>query len=251
MAQRLFSVLVVCVSALVSTTGLSHAQNREVLLNQVDPYAAMLALAIVPRANELPSWVRSDSLNGVSVEMSQPPRVTGSASRRSAGPSMKSQFAVQPNAPSSAQRNLRLGAMSGASVDISRTEDTLADLPACEARLNRQALCKITDLGKEIILAASNHARGRSTSLASLIAARGLVADDRSTKRVVVTVDDKDVLQHVDFVGLVRSRTEKLEAPDASSAFVVRLGRAGNFSIIERQQDGAVDPSKIKFVGEE
>ena len=249
MAQRL--LFVVCISAVVGVPGLSQAQTREILLNQVDPQGAMLALAIVPRASELPSWIRPDNLNNVSVEAKQPSGATGNVSRQSAGSSMKSQFAIKPDAPGSGQRNLKLGAASRSSVEISRTDDALAAVPACEASPTQQAPCRITDLGKAIILAATSHARGKLTSLTSLIAARGLVLDDRSTKRVVVTVDENNALQHVDFVGLVRSRTEKLDAPDASSAFVVRLGRAGNFSIIERRRDAAIDPSKIKFVGEE
>lgn len=250
MAQRL--LFVVCISAVVGVPGLSQAQTREILLNQVDPQGAMLALAIVPRASELPSWIRPDNLNNVSVEAKQPSGATSNVSRQSVGSSIKSQFAIKPDAPGSGQRNLKLGAASRSSVEISRTDDALAAVPACEASATQQAAaCRITDLGKAIILAATSHARGKLTSLTSLIAARGLVLDDRSTKRVVVTVDENNALQHVDFVGLVRSKTEKLDAPDASSAFVVRLGRAGNFSIIERRRDAAIDPSKIKFVGEE
>ena len=249
MARRL--LFVVCISAVVGVPGLSQAQTREILLNQVDPQGAMLALAIVPRANELPSWIRPDNLNNVSVEAKQPSAATSNVSRQSAGSSIKSQFAIKPDAPGSGQRNLKLGAASRSSVEISRTDDALAAVPACEASPTPQAACRITDLGKAIILAATSHARGKLTSLTSLIAARGLVLDDRSTKRVVVTVDENNALQHVDFVGLVRSKTEKLDAPDASSAFVVRLGRAGNFSIIERRRDAAIDPSKIKFAGEE
>jgi hypothetical protein len=246
MTRKLF--FAVFISALAGVPGLAQAQTREILLNQVDPQAAMLALAIVPRANELPSWIQHDSLNSVSVEVSSD--ATANAAGRSADSGIKSQFSVKPNAPGDGQRQLRLGATPSSSVDIARTDDALATLPVCEASPIQQAPCRITDLGKEIILAATSHARARSASLASLIEARGLIADDRSTRRVVVTVDDKNAMQHVDFVGLVRSRTEKLDAPDASSAFVIRLGRGGDFSIIERRQDAAIDPSTIKF-GEE
>jgi hypothetical protein len=249
MIQRL--LFAVCISAVAGIPGLSQAQTREILLNQIDPQGATLALAIVPRASELPSWIQRNNLNNVSVEMKQGSGVAGTASGRSARPSITSQFAIKPNARDGGERRLRLGATSGPSVEISRTDDALAALPGCETSPTGQAPCRITDLGKEVVLAVTSHARARSTSLASLIAARGLVTDERSARRVVVTVGDNNALQHVDFVGLIRSRTEKLGAPDASSVFVVRLGRAGNFSIIERRQDAAVDPSKIKFVGEE
>ncbi|WP_157083675.1 hypothetical protein [Bradyrhizobium manausense] len=244
-------LFIVCTIALAGISDLSLAQPREILLNQIDPQGATLALAIIPRASELPTWVQRDNLNHVSVEIKQRSDTTGDAFRRRSGSATTSEFAVRLNTAGSGERRLRLGATSGPSIDISRTDDTLAGLPGCDANSMRQAPCRITDLGKQVVLAVASHARGRSTPLARLIAVRGLTADDRSAKRVVVTVDENNTLLHVDFVGLVRSATKKPDAPDASSAFVVRLGRAGNFSIIERQQDAAIDPLKIKFVGEE
>lgn len=247
MVRRL--VLAACTSVLAATPGTSWAQTREVLLNQIDPQGTTLVLTIVPGASRLPPWLRPDNLVDVSVEAPQGGGGTGQAAPRGNIAGIKSQFSVKSTAPDNSRPQLRLGT-SASSVNISGTSKALTALPTCEANSTPQPSCKISDLGKEIVQAATSHARGKSTSFKALIAARGLVIDTRSAKRVTVTLDDKNALQHVDFVGLVRSKTEKLNAPDASSAFVVRLERSGNFSIVERRQDAAVDPATIKF-GEE
>jgi hypothetical protein len=226
------------------------AQSREMVLNYVDPSGTPLALAIVPQADQLPQWMREETTTGAKTEIGQfalsEQSAPGSAKR-----STQYLFSSKRSATAAASGPLKLDLGLDQAVEIQSTSDPLVKLPLCEPRLAQQSPCRVSDLTRDVLAAAVRHANNPSGGLGTLLASRGLVRDDQAEKRVVVSLNAEKTLQHVDFVGVVRGKDEKLPAPDAVSVFVVRLNSNGVFSIFERRQDSGVDAASFKFTGEE
>ncbi|MBY2919646.1 hypothetical protein [Rhizobium leguminosarum] len=86
-----------------------------------------------------------------------------------------------------------------------------------------------------------------SGALDALLTSHRLVRDDEAPKTIIVGLNEKGAIEHVDFVGLVRGQDEALPAPDAVSTFVIRFGVDGKVSVIERKADVSPDVRKMKF----
>ena len=226
------------------------AQSREMVLNYIDPNGMPLALAIVPQADQLPLWMREETTTGAKTEIGQF-ALSAKSAPGSAKRSTQYLFSSKASATGGSSEPLKLDAGPGQAVEIQSTADPLSKLPLCEPRLEQQSPCRVSDLTRDVLAAAVRHANNPSGGLGSLLASKGLVTDDQAAKRVVVSLNAENTLQHVDFVGVVRGKDEKLPAPDAVSVFVVRLNSNGEFSIFERRQDSGVDAGSIKFTGEE
>jgi len=245
--QRLLSAL--CAGLLTFGYCGAAAQSREIILNHVDPQGTLLALAIVPQANQLPVWMREETTSGTKTEIGQfalaAKSAPGSAEHRTLY-----LFSSRRSTTDGPREPLKLDSGLGQRIEIQQTTDPLSKLPICEPHLDQQSTCRVSDLTRDVLALAVRHASNTSGGLGALLASRGLVTDNQAAKRVIVSFNDENALQHIDFVGIVRGKDEKLVAPDAVSVFVVRLNSNGVFSIIERRQDSGVDAGSIKFEGE-
>jgi hypothetical protein len=245
--QRLLCGLFACLLTVGSYE--AAAQSREIILNYVDPPGTLLALAIVPQADQIPSWMRETTLSGTKTGIGQFALAPKSAAG-GAEPSTLYLFSSKQSTTDGPREPLKLDPGFGRAVEIQQTNDPLVELPQCEPSIEQQASCRVSDLTGDVLAVAVRGADNPSGGLGTLLASRGLVTDSWAAKRVIVSLNAENALQHIDFVGIVRGKDEKLVAPDATSVFVVRLNSNGIFSIVERSQDGDVDVDSIKFVGE-
>ncbi|PDS69632.1 hypothetical protein [Rhizobium phaseoli] len=237
--------------ALLVSASPSVAQARELVLNFEDPSSMALILAVVPKAETLPHWIRETEAphpgNFALAKKISPGIVENSTlylySVQSLDSGLSKKLLGMPR--------LELDTYGGQTVEIQPTSDSLGKLPVCDAGLEDQQRCRVSDLSNQVLAAAMRHAKDNGKGFAELLAEKKLMVDDRSTKRVLVTLNDQQEFQHADFVGLVRGEDEKLSAPDSASVFVVRLGNDGVFSIVERRQDADFDLDAMKFSFEE
>lgn len=224
------------------------AEGRELVLNYKDPHGATLLLAVVPNAGGLPKWLRGATTakgagNKVSEFALSPDGASGKAEKLS-------RYVLE--LPSQATEKMdrvapvKIGPANGPQVEVQPTNNSLRSVPECGTDAVGHDPCKVSSLTNEVLATALQQSRDGANGFAHLLASKNLVMDDRAAKRVIVTLNDQDVVEHTDFVGLVRGRDESLPAPDAVSAFVVRMNADGGLSIVERRAE-AVDPNAIKF----
>lgn len=238
----------VSILATLGIAGFDHpVEGRELVLNYQDPHGTALLLAVVPNVGGLPNWLKERSAKAAGKEFS---KFALSPSANSGIGEKHSRYVLElpSNATDTMDRvaPVEVGPENGPRVEIQPTAGSLRSVPECGTDTLRNDQCKISSLANEVLAMVLQQSRDKGNGFADLLASKNLVMDDRAAKRVLVTVDDRDAVEHTDFVGLVRGRDESLPAPDAVSAFVVRMNAKGGFSIIERHAD-AIDPNSIKF----
>ncbi|MGR9327458.1 hypothetical protein ACU8OT_29375 (plasmid) [Rhizobium leguminosarum] len=238
----------VSVFTMLAIAGLCRAvEGRELVLNYQDPHGATLLLAIVPNAGDIPDWLGATTATGAGNKVSE---FALSPSGTSGIDEKLSRYVLE--LPSQATDKMdhvapvEIGPENGPRVEIQPIDGSLRPMPQCGSESVGRDPCKVSNLANEVVATALQQTRGGANDFADLLSSKNLVMDDRAAKRVIVTLDDQDVVEHTDFVGLVRGRDESLPAPDAVSAFVVRMNADGGLSIVERRAE-AVDPNAIKF----
>lgn len=239
---RLTRVLLLWIIALGSEA--AGAAGREVVLNYADPEGVQLPLSVLEQARHVPAWLR-DGVNpspGAAAAQLALPRGDMAGVKRY----VLSSKNLEINGSSD---HVMLGSRPSEAVKIEPSRDPVAAWPLCGAQPTSSAPCRLSELTRQVVGLATKADAG-TDPLPPLLASHRLVMDDRAAKRVVVAVGGDGAIQHVDFVGVVRGRTESLPAPDAASVFVIRLGAAGTYSVVERRADSEVDPSSLKFLGE-
>ncbi len=249
--QRILAQIFLPLSILILPTS---GKSRELVLNYEDPRSIALILAVVPKAEALPHWI------GEKVASDAQPQLGIFALGKETVPGIVENSTLYLYSQTSTggltkkligMPRLELDMRGGQTVEIQPTSESLSELPVCEPSLVDQPRCRISDLSSQILAAAVRHSKDNSKGFVELLDEKKLIMDDWSTKRVLVTLDDQQVFQHADFVGLVRGEDEELSAPDSASVFVVRLENDGVFSIIERRQDRKLDLDAVRFSFEE
>ncbi|TBC25597.1 hypothetical protein ELH33_33005 (plasmid) [Rhizobium ruizarguesonis] len=233
----------VSVFTMLAITALHRpVEARELILNYQDPHGAALLLAIIPSAGDLPDWLEAakGAGNKVSEFALSPSESSGMAEKRS-------RYILElPSQATDKMAPVDIGPTNGPRVEIQPINGSLRPMPECGTNSVGREPCKVSSLANEVVATALQQSRDESNGFADLLASKNLVMDDRASKRVIVTLDNQDVVEHTDFVGLVRGRDESLPAPDAVSTFVVRMNAEGGLSIVERHAE-AVDPNSIEF----
>lgn len=227
---------------------IAAAGSREVVINYADPHGLALTLAILPYSEQLPAWIRVEGRSGTGDDIG-PIALAGGGGKQT-----RYMFSLQPadkssSAASTPEAKIDLGL--GQAIEVQQSSEALPNLPVCEPIPNPQLPCRISDLSRDLAAIELRNADSLSTELRNLITANNLVMDEQAAKRIVAVVDDGNLIQYADFVGLVRGKDEILPAPDAASVFVVRLSQGGELSIVERKRDSKVDASDFKFAFEE
>lgn len=226
------------------------ADSREVVLNYADPHGLALTLAILPYSEQLPAWMRDERKSGTGGDDIGPIVLAAGDGGEYTRYLFSFQAADKSNsAAGTSEAKIDLGL--GQTVEVQQSTEALPNVPVCEPIPHPQLPCRISDLSRDLAAIELRYADSLSTELRNLIAANNLVMDEQATKRVVAVVDDGNLIQYADFVGLVRGKDEILPAPDAASVFVVRLSQGGELSIVERKRDSTVGASDFKFAFEE
>lgn len=236
--------------SIVTTLGIfginRPVEGRELVLNYLDPHGAVLLLAVVPNVGGLPNWLKEPSAKAAEKEFS---KFALSPSANSGIGEKLARYVLE--FPSTAADEVtrvppvEVGPEHGPRIEIEPTVD-LGLVPECGTDALPHDQCRMSSLANEVLSTALQQSHNTVNDFDSLLASKNLMMDDRAAKRVLVTVDDRDVVEYTDFVGLVRGRDESLPAPDAVSVFVIRMNAAGGFSVVERHSD-AVDLNSIKF----
>jgi hypothetical protein len=240
------SAAILVLAVLGAAGGGLNAQGRELVLNYQDPHGTALILAIVPHASDVPKWIRDAAFAESGSQLSKfalSPSESGNSGQKL--PRYVMELPENSTMKDAQKAPAEIGAQTGPRVEIQPATGSLRSVRECGDNARGDTQCKVSNLANDVLTAALQNS-GQTASFTDLLASKNLVMDERAAKRVLVSVDDNDAFQHTDFVGLVRGRNEKLPAPDAVSAFVIRMDANGTFSVIERRAE-AIDPSSIKF----
>jgi len=235
----------ISIFSILGLAGLGRpAEGRNLVLNYQDPHGTALLLAIVPNVGQLPNWLGPSTAKDAGDKVSE---FALSPSGNSALGEKLTRYVFELPSQASGKMDrvgsMEVGPVNGPRVEIQPSGGSLGSMPECGTGAVVREPCRVSSLANGVLATALQQT---GDSFAALLASNNLVMDDRAAKRVVVTVDDQDAVEHTDFVGLVRGRNENLPAPDAVSAFVVRMNADGRLSIVERRAE-TLDPNAIKF----
>lgn len=237
----------VSIALILVSGGLSTVDGRELVLNYHDPQGTALLLAVVPNAGDLPKWLietatKNEGNKFSKFAVSPAPRMD----RKDSNTRYVLERLSGAGGETGTDAQIEIGDEHGSRVEIMLGDVSVRSLPPCGTVPFAPDLCKISSVASEALMTALQQTQTQTQSFASLLASNDLVIDDRAAKRVVLTVNDREIVEHTDFIGLVRGRNESLPAPDAVSAFIIRMDTSGGLSIVERQAD-PIDPTTIKF----
>ena len=124
---------------------------------------------------------------------------------------------------------------------------------SCASLAARRVVCSATVPAVELIRAASRHGKALASKVADLGKDGQLVLDTTSAKSVTFEESaDKSRLRNVTITGLVRARDDNLQAPDATSAWVVTIsGNADpadlSIRIFRRNAEAVTDTTTLRF----
>lgn len=119
--------------------------------------------------------------------------------------------------------------------------------PECVEFAGGAELCRISPAATKLIRAASRKADELAATVAKAKEEKKLVLDTTSRKSVSFEESSTGAIRNVVLSGFVRSPAEKLEAPDAVSAWVVIIDGEGKATFEERK---AADEDKVIFKDE-
>jgi hypothetical protein len=109
-------------------------------------------------------------------------------------------------------------------------------------------LCRISDAAIKLIRNASKQAQKLALEISKLKTSKDFDLDTSAPKVVSFeeNVKTKEI-RNIVLSGFIKKTTEKLLAPDATSAWTVEISDEGDIHITERKQDAVLDTQNLNF----
>ncbi|NOD32886.1 hypothetical protein [Ruegeria atlantica] len=237
---------------IVGADCLAETKGQRLILNYSDPHSVDFALSLIQNAGHLPDWMHLEpdaprAAVGVQALESLDTELTEKSGRAT-------KFLLYTDNPSAASNQWQVPARDdipdakhGGIVKSQKLNEEEMKLPLCNVKKTNPSDCRLSNVGEDVVTLLLRSASAIADEVARLHTSEDLVVDHRAVKRVLVELTEDEQLGHVEFSGLVRGRNEQLQAPDATSIFVIRMANDGEISLLERVPDSSIDGSLIKF----